>query len=245
MRYYTPGDHIYFFGFSRGAYTARFLAEMLDHVGLLSSGNEEMARFAWKTFQKWQLRQERNEEEKAQKRALLEFMCAFRETFSRPVHRIRFLGLFDTVNSVPRFENAWMQRSKFPYTARSTAKVIRHAVAIDERRAKFRQDLISEVRHASERRPHHRHRHFHYRKENEKDGDAHAADERNGAHARGRPRNESKRYRPHKASLKPPEPFRDRSEVSGVRSLSPGLSAGKSLDNADGLSVASVSSTLR
>ena len=36
MRYYRPGDDIYFFGFSRGAYTARFLAEMLDHVGLLS-----------------------------------------------------------------------------------------------------------------------------------------------------------------------------------------------------------------
>ncbi|RZA21802.1 MAG: DUF2235 domain-containing protein [Proteobacteria bacterium] len=36
MRYYTPGDDIFFFGFSRGAYTARFLAEMLDHVGLLS-----------------------------------------------------------------------------------------------------------------------------------------------------------------------------------------------------------------
>ena len=50
------------------------------------------------------------------------------------------------VNSVPRFENAWMQRSKFPYTARSSAKVIRHAVSIDERRAKFRQDLISETK---------------------------------------------------------------------------------------------------
>ena len=49
-----------------------------------------------------------------------------------------------TVNSVPRFENAWLRRSKFPYTARSSAKVIRHAVGIDERRAKFRQDLISE-----------------------------------------------------------------------------------------------------
>jgi uncharacterized protein (DUF2235 family) len=36
MRYYTPGDDIFFFGFSRGAYTARFLAEMLEHVGLLS-----------------------------------------------------------------------------------------------------------------------------------------------------------------------------------------------------------------
>jgi uncharacterized protein (DUF2235 family) len=64
MRYYTPGDDIYFFGFSRGAYTARFLAEMLDHVGLLSvsrsvvmvisdrltltqAGNEEMCQFAW------------------------------------------------------------------------------------------------------------------------------------------------------------------------------------------------------
>ena len=35
-----------------------------------------------------------------------------------------------------------MQRKKFPYTARSTAKVIRHAVSIDERRAKFRQDLL-------------------------------------------------------------------------------------------------------
>ena len=39
-----------------------------------------------------------------------------------------------------------MQRSKFPYTARSSARVIRHAVSIDERRAKFRQDLISEVK---------------------------------------------------------------------------------------------------
>ena len=34
MRYYIPGDDIYFFGFSRGAYTARFLAEMLDHIGI-------------------------------------------------------------------------------------------------------------------------------------------------------------------------------------------------------------------
>jgi hypothetical protein len=59
------------------------------------------------------------------------------------VRRIRFLGLFDTVNSVPKFEAAWMQRSKYPYTARSSAKVIRHAVAINERRAKFRQDLIT------------------------------------------------------------------------------------------------------
>lgn len=88
----TRPSEIYFFGFSRGAYTARFLAEMLDHIGLLSAGNEEMARFAWKTFQKWQIRQDGTEKEKAQKKLLLQFMCAFRETFSRPVKPLRFLG---------------------------------------------------------------------------------------------------------------------------------------------------------
>lgn len=95
---------------------------------------------------------------------MYDFMRGFRETFSRPVRRIRFLGLFDTVNSVPRFETAWMERSKFPYTARSSAKVIRHAVSIDERRAKFRQDLMyqSEYRKKSSHREHHKHRHHHH-----------------------------------------------------------------------------------
>src|ERR1700753_1687415 len=102
---------------------------------------------AWKTFQKWQMRRECTEKEKAEKKYLLQFMCAFRETFSRPVKPIRFLGLFDTVNSVPRFENALMSRTKFPYTARSSARVIRHAVSIGERRAKFRQDLLGEKKH--------------------------------------------------------------------------------------------------
>jgi len=51
-----------------------------------------------------------------------------------------------------------MQRSKFPYTARSRAKVIRHAVSIDERRAKFRQDLVSKNKRPKSHE-HHRHRH--------------------------------------------------------------------------------------
>ena len=112
---------------------------------------------ALQTFAQWQQRKGEGGEQQEAKRELLRFMEVFKETFSRPVRRIRFLGLFDTVNSVPRFENAWMQRSKFPYTARSSAKVIRHACGIDERRAKFRQDLVSEVKPSTERR-HHRHR---------------------------------------------------------------------------------------
>ncbi|KAL7623520.1 hypothetical protein AAE478_007203 [Parahypoxylon ruwenzoriense] len=126
MRFYNPGDEIYFFGFSRGAYVARFLAEMIDYVGLLSHGNEEMVAFAWKAFSLWQSRQsDHTPKQQAQRQEMYRYMKGFRETFSRPVKRIRFLGLFDTVNSVPRFEAAWMQRSKFPYTARSSAKKYR------------------------------------------------------------------------------------------------------------------------
>jgi uncharacterized protein (DUF2235 family) len=156
MRYYSPGDQIFFIGFSRGAYIARFLAEMLDYIGLLEAGNEELIRFAWKTFAKWQQRSGDSEDDQEEKKRLFEYMKAFRETFSRPISRIQFMGLFDTVNSVPRFENAWMQRSKFPYTARSSARVIRHAVGIDERRAKFRQDLISGKRPHDKKHKRHR-----------------------------------------------------------------------------------------
>ena len=82
-------DDIFIFGFSRGAYVARFLAEMLDHVGLLSAGNEEMARFAWKAFAQWQEREDNTVEEKKKKKEMMDFLDAFRETFSRPVRRIR------------------------------------------------------------------------------------------------------------------------------------------------------------
>jgi uncharacterized protein (DUF2235 family) len=173
-----------------------------------------MCRFAWKTFQKWQQRLERNAKEKKEKRALLEFMCAFRETFSRPVNPIRFLGLFDTVNSVPRFENAWMRRSKFPYTARSSAKVIRHAVSIDERRAKFRQDLISQGK--PDRTKHHRGRHHygHHRRLFD-DRDAHV--EYGDELTRGRKPSVTQGRRD---TLIVPRRYRHQSDSVGVRSRS-------------------------
>ena len=49
-----------------------------------------------------------------------------------------------------------MQRTKFPYTARSSARVIRHAVSIDERRAKFRSDLISGAKPSGPKEKHHK-----------------------------------------------------------------------------------------
>jgi hypothetical protein len=181
-----------------------------------------MCQFAWKTFQKWQCRvpddkkKDRKPGEKSEKHELLEFMCAFRETFSRPVKPIKFLGLFDTVNSVPAFENAWMQRSKFPYTARSSARVIRHAVSIDERRAKFRQDLISQDKPNKSMYYKERHRHRqHLRGMTHSNNEKHGNEEKSGDEPEVRGRRDT---------LAPPELYRDPHETSGVRSLSIGRS---------------------
>ncbi|KAF8602111.1 hypothetical protein BDV93DRAFT_406213, partial [Ceratobasidium sp. AG-I] len=39
--HYQPGDKIYLFGFSRGAYQIRALAAMINTVGLIFPGNQE------------------------------------------------------------------------------------------------------------------------------------------------------------------------------------------------------------
>lgn len=41
------------FGFSRGAFTAKFLARMIYTVGLLCKGNEEMVPFAYRLYQRY------------------------------------------------------------------------------------------------------------------------------------------------------------------------------------------------
>lgn len=145
VRFYSPGDCVYMFGFSRGAYVALLTAEMVDHIGLLGSGNEELIRFAWQIFAVWKRRCARRDTKWEKREEQYQTMKTFRETFCQPMARIRFLGLFDTVNSIPRSEG---RRSKleFPFTTRVTAKVIRHAISIDERRTRFRNELLSDSR---------------------------------------------------------------------------------------------------
>lgn len=122
MRYYEEGDRIFLFGFSRGAYTARVLAAMLYKVGLLSRGNEELISFAWDIFRK---------------DSNFELANGFRHTFARSVP-IHFLGLWDTVSSVGW---AWAPK-RFEYTMNNpSVGVVRHALALDERRAYFVQNL--------------------------------------------------------------------------------------------------------
>ncbi|KAL7270599.1 hypothetical protein RUND412_006689, partial [Rhizina undulata] len=103
--------------------------------GLLSCGNEEMIPFAWKTYADYERR--RNDVDPKEE----SFMLKFKNTFCRHEVSIKFLGLFDTVNSVGSFEIPGMRRS-FPYVACPPAEYIRHAVSIDERRAKFKPALF-------------------------------------------------------------------------------------------------------
>ncbi|KAK0099357.1 hypothetical protein ONS95_003570 [Cadophora gregata] len=140
MRYYQVNDAIYIFGFSRGAYTARFLAEMVHTIGLLSQGNEEMIHFAWETFSEFQ--KCRGDERKSEETQEHEhFMVKFKQTFCRQNVKIHFLGLFDCVNSVGQFEVPLAQKS-FTYIPRSSATHVRHAVSIHERRLKFKPALF-------------------------------------------------------------------------------------------------------
>lgn len=131
MRHYRAGTKIYIFGFSRGAYVARFLNEMLDHAGLIGPDNEEAIPFIWNAFAGWKLT--KNNDTKEKDRAV-HILKECRATLSRPMPNVHFLGMFDAVNSVADFE---VNIDDMP-----TSRIVRHAVSIDERRTKFRPVLL-------------------------------------------------------------------------------------------------------
>jgi uncharacterized protein (DUF2235 family) len=126
MAHYRRGDELYFFGFSRGAYAVRVLAGMLSKVGLLRDGFDEMLPFAWSCYATRGNNKAANE---------------FRNAYCHYVRRICFLGLFDSVSAVG---TPWRPRT-FERTFRNLSVVaVRHALALDERRAMFVQNLWSE-----------------------------------------------------------------------------------------------------
>jgi uncharacterized protein (DUF2235 family) len=50
MNTWQPGDKVFIFGFSRGAYTARALCGMLYRVGLLRPGSENLVPYAVRVY---------------------------------------------------------------------------------------------------------------------------------------------------------------------------------------------------
>ncbi|KAH9480835.1 hypothetical protein JR316_0007437 [Psilocybe cubensis] len=119
MQNYRAGDRICIFGFSRGAYTARCLAGMIHKVGLLPTCNHQQVPFAYKMYTQ--------ADDVGWKQS-----NAFKKTFSIDVD-IEFLGVWDTVSSVGLIPR------RLPFTTSNTVvKTFRHAVSLDERRAKFK-----------------------------------------------------------------------------------------------------------
>ncbi|KIO29804.1 hypothetical protein M407DRAFT_69939 [Tulasnella calospora MUT 4182] len=119
MQTYIKGDRICMFGFSRGAYTARCLAGMLNKVGLLPRYNEEHISFAYAKYSDTSA----GNEERAK---------GFKDSFSIHVD-IAFVGVWDTVASCGLFGR------HLPFTASNhIIRVFRHALALDERRSKFK-----------------------------------------------------------------------------------------------------------
>ncbi|KAJ7785330.1 hypothetical protein DFH07DRAFT_907963, partial [Mycena maculata] len=126
---YKPGDKIYFFGFSRGAYQVRTLAGMIETVGFIArNGNEELIPLC--VLKPMYLVITNNQ-------LATEIAANFKKTFSRDV-RVHFVGVWDTVSSVGVF------RGK-PLPLTSSAGHIctfRHALALDERRVKFLPEYV-------------------------------------------------------------------------------------------------------
>ncbi|KAI0153123.1 hypothetical protein GGR57DRAFT_468981 [Xylariaceae sp. FL1272] len=120
MQNYREGDKICLLGFSRGAYTVRCLAGMLRKVGLLPASNGSQVNFAYNFY--------KDDSDNGSKLAE-----QFKRTFCTDVN-VYFLGLFDCVASVGFFP----RKLPFSKEATNTVHYFRHAMALDEHRAKFK-----------------------------------------------------------------------------------------------------------
>jgi uncharacterized protein (DUF2235 family) len=137
---FEPGDKLYLFGFSRGAYTARAVASMLNMYGLVPRDNERLVPYAVRMMWAMNRLRKRTKPDAPPDARIDEYFALaaeFKKTFSRPCQP-HFAGVWDTVSSVGWFSNP----ISLPYTANNPDIAVgRHAVAIDERRAFFRTNL--------------------------------------------------------------------------------------------------------
>jgi uncharacterized protein (DUF2235 family) len=142
MQTFEPGDRVFIFGFSRGAYTARALCGMLRMFGLLSRGNEGLIPYALRLFK----RDDSGIIARITARpSKFHTASGFKTTFSQACQP-HFLGVWDTVSSVGWIlDPIGLKPGRLPYTFDlAEIGIVRHAVSVDERRAFFRQNLVHE-----------------------------------------------------------------------------------------------------
>jgi uncharacterized protein (DUF2235 family) len=135
MNAWEPGDKVYLFGFSRGAYNVRALAGMLRLVGLLRRSSENLVPYAVSAY----TRSNKNTADDWKQ------VHHFAATFARDVGEgrtgvpIEFMGIWDSVKAagILRWDLHW------PYTAQlPNVRSVRHAVSIDEKRRPYHEYLI-------------------------------------------------------------------------------------------------------
>lgn len=125
---YEPGDRIYLFGFSRGAYTARSLAGLIRNCGVLMPDQLDRCHEAYRLYR-----------DRATDPYSIE-ASLFRRTYARevPVH---FIGVWDTVGSLGVPFRIPLIRRRWEFHDVGLSRTVRfafQALAIDERRRPFR-----------------------------------------------------------------------------------------------------------
>ncbi|MBA0048515.1 DUF2235 domain-containing protein [Mycobacteroides sp. LB1] len=132
---WQPGDHIFIFGFSRGALCARGLAGLLNSVGMLRPGSANLVPYAISLYAQSCARWSPDRWDQ---------LHSFTRTLARRQDGkvaipIAYLGLWDTVSAPGIFKRS-MQWPYAPSVPNASAG--RHAVSIDEKRRPYREYLI-------------------------------------------------------------------------------------------------------
>ncbi len=149
MQHYEPGDRIYIFGFSRGAYTARALTGLLGRVGLMDRGCNSLIPYAVKYYHEGNSHQLNFFKKRFSRTYNLKWsevipdientsLANIKDKPSRGVIPVHFLGVWDTVKSVGilRFQVTLPDTDWLPNMLNG-----RHAVAIDEKRSQYQPEL--------------------------------------------------------------------------------------------------------
>ncbi|KAJ8457781.1 hypothetical protein ONZ45_g18180 [Pleurotus djamor] len=142
---YQPGDRIFLFGFSRGAYQVRVIAGMIELVGLLHKGNENQIPFAYELYTAMTAYSKRESAPPTpgtpQKLSDEEQLCqSFKKSLCHEDVKVHFVGAWDTVSSI-----GVLRGKSLPETVSGMGHVchFRHALALDERRAKFQPEYVN------------------------------------------------------------------------------------------------------
>jgi hypothetical protein len=132
---YDPGDEVYFFGFSRGAYTVRSLAGFVSRCGLVTEQNIRRIPDAYRLYRYPKDLTDQQRQEVAEFRAQCCGPC-----------EIHLLACFDTVgalgvpNQIPWLPIDKLFNDRLRFHDTTISSIVQHAVhacAIDERRKSF------------------------------------------------------------------------------------------------------------